>query len=83
VRADGCLQPSHKDAATDKAHETRDKISQSVQNAKQKVNEKIDDSRSAIHPDALRPESFFRLCAWAATVAMRSFDEGWHRGSKL
>jgi ElaB/YqjD/DUF883 family membrane-anchored ribosome-binding protein len=42
VRADGCLQPSHKDAATDKAHETRYKISQSVQNAKQKVNEKID-----------------------------------------
>ena len=41
MRTDGCLQQSHKDAATDKAHETRDKISQSVQNAKQKVNEKI------------------------------------------
>jgi hypothetical protein len=38
----GCLQRSHKDAATDKAHEERDKIGQSVQNAKQKVNEKID-----------------------------------------
>ncbi len=31
-------QQSHKDAATDKAHEARDKISQSVQNAKEKVN---------------------------------------------
>jgi len=36
------VQQSHKDAATDKAHETRDKMSQSVQNAKKKVNEKID-----------------------------------------
>ncbi|GEM_PF-4721399 len=27
---------------TDKAHESRDKMSQSVQNAKKKVNEKID-----------------------------------------
>ena len=42
MRADGCLPQSHKDAATDKAHEKRDKIGQSVQNAKQKVNEKID-----------------------------------------
>jgi hypothetical protein len=42
MRTDGCLQQSRKDAATDRAHETRDKINQSVQNAKQKVNEKID-----------------------------------------
>jgi hypothetical protein len=36
------VQQSHNDAAVDKAHETRDKLSQSVQNAKGKVNEKID-----------------------------------------
>jgi ElaB/YqjD/DUF883 family membrane-anchored ribosome-binding protein len=42
MRADECLQQSHKDAATDKAHEKRDKISQSMQDAKEKVNEKID-----------------------------------------
>jgi uncharacterized protein YjbJ (UPF0337 family) len=35
------VQKSHKDAATDKAHETRGKISQSVQNAKEKAKEKI------------------------------------------
>ena len=42
MRADERLQQSHKDAATDKAHEKRDKISQSMQDAKEKVNEKID-----------------------------------------
>ena len=42
MRADECLQQSHKDAATDKAHEKRYKISQSMQDAKEKVNEKID-----------------------------------------
>jgi len=36
------VHQSHKDAAIVKTHETRDKISQSVQNAKEKVNEKID-----------------------------------------
>jgi len=37
------VQQSHKDATADKAHDTREKINQSVQNAKNKVNEKIDD----------------------------------------
>jgi uncharacterized protein YjbJ (UPF0337 family) len=36
------VRQSHTDTATDESHETRDKISQSVQNAKKKVNEKID-----------------------------------------
>jgi ElaB/YqjD/DUF883 family membrane-anchored ribosome-binding protein len=36
------VQQSHKDGAADKAHETRNKITQSVQDAKEKVNEKID-----------------------------------------
>jgi ElaB/YqjD/DUF883 family membrane-anchored ribosome-binding protein len=36
------MQEAHKDAATEKAHETRDKISQSVQDAKEKINKKID-----------------------------------------
>jgi hypothetical protein len=36
------VQQSHKNAATDKAHERRNKISQSVQNAKEKATEKID-----------------------------------------
>jgi len=37
------VDQSLKDAATDKAHERRNKISQSVQNAKAKANEKIDE----------------------------------------
>jgi uncharacterized protein YjbJ (UPF0337 family) len=36
------VQQSHQKVATDKAHERRNKISQSVQNAKEKANEKID-----------------------------------------
>jgi ElaB/YqjD/DUF883 family membrane-anchored ribosome-binding protein len=36
------VQQSRKGVASEKAHETRDKIDQSVQNAKKKVNEKID-----------------------------------------
>jgi uncharacterized protein YjbJ (UPF0337 family) len=36
-------QQSHLKVATDKAHERRNKISQSVQNAKEKANEKIDE----------------------------------------
>jgi hypothetical protein len=35
------LQQSHKNAATDKTHERRNKISQSVQKAKENANEKI------------------------------------------
>jgi uncharacterized protein YjbJ (UPF0337 family) len=37
------VQRSHEDAAIDKAQETRDRISHSVQNAKEKVNKKIVD----------------------------------------
>jgi uncharacterized protein YjbJ (UPF0337 family) len=36
-------QQSHQKVATDKAHERRNKISQSVENAKEKANEKIDE----------------------------------------
>src|SRR6202161_2756703 len=36
-------QQSHQKVATDKAHERRNKIGQSVQNAKEKANEKIDE----------------------------------------
>jgi uncharacterized protein YjbJ (UPF0337 family) len=37
------VQQSHQTVATDKAYERRNKISQSVQNAKEKANEKIDE----------------------------------------
>jgi len=37
------VQQSHQNAATDKAQERRTKISQSVQNAKNKASEKIDE----------------------------------------
>jgi uncharacterized protein YjbJ (UPF0337 family) len=37
------VQQSRKDTATGKAHETRGKISQSVQDAKEKINEKIEE----------------------------------------
>ena len=40
------VQQSHKDTATDKAQETREKISQSVQDAnKEKINEKIEECK--------------------------------------
>jgi uncharacterized protein YjbJ (UPF0337 family) len=37
------VKQSHQKVATDKAYERRNKISQSVQNAKEKANEKIDE----------------------------------------
>jgi hypothetical protein len=37
------VQQSHQNVATDEARERRNKISQSVQNAKEKANEKIDE----------------------------------------
>ena len=37
------VHQSHEDAATDKAHERRNKISPSVQNTREKVKEKIDE----------------------------------------
>ena len=37
------VQQSHQKVSTDKAHERRNKVSQSVQNAKEKANEKIDE----------------------------------------
>jgi uncharacterized protein YjbJ (UPF0337 family) len=37
------VQQKHQNVAADRAHERRNKISQSVQNAKQKANEKIDE----------------------------------------
>jgi hypothetical protein len=39
------LRFQYKNAATDKAHQRRNKISQSVQNAKEKTKEKIDEFR--------------------------------------